>query len=159
MQVTTYILLVGSKRSVLRRQSRDRNRNIKRSVYCQYGQYGLTFRALALRQALSDEGPMLETLDYYWQYTDLFILVGVLCRKWETFGSHYQLLVQSDSSVINSSWQFSQISEFLMHQTMIENSSTDPFFAGAHCHNRFTGTPTNNNYENTHLILEEARGR
>ena len=25
------------KRSVLRRQSRDTNRNIKRSVYCQYG--------------------------------------------------------------------------------------------------------------------------
>ena len=35
--------------------------NIKRSVYCQYGQYSLTFRALALRQR---EGPMLETLDY-----------------------------------------------------------------------------------------------
>ena len=29
--------------------STDTNRNIKRSVYCQYGQYGLTFRALALR--------------------------------------------------------------------------------------------------------------
>ena len=27
----------SSKRSVLRRQSRDTNRNIKRSVYCQYG--------------------------------------------------------------------------------------------------------------------------
>ena len=26
-----------NKRSVLRRQSRDTNRNIKRSVYCQYG--------------------------------------------------------------------------------------------------------------------------
>ena len=35
------------KRSVLRRQSRDTNRNIKRSVYCQYCTY--------------------------WQYTDLFI--------------------------------------------------------------------------------------
>ena len=39
-----------NKRSVLRRQSRDTNRNIKRSVYCQYGWYSLTFRALALRQ-------------------------------------------------------------------------------------------------------------
>ena len=39
-----------NKRSVLRRQNRDRNRNIKRSVYCQYGEYGLTFRALSLRQ-------------------------------------------------------------------------------------------------------------
>ena len=28
---------VIDKRSVLRRQSRDTNRNIKRSVYCQYG--------------------------------------------------------------------------------------------------------------------------
>ena len=36
------------------------NRNIKRSVYCQYGYNSLTFRALALRQR---EGPMLETLD------------------------------------------------------------------------------------------------
>ena len=35
---------------MLRRQSRDTNRNIKRSVYCQYEQYSLTFRALALRQ-------------------------------------------------------------------------------------------------------------
>ena len=34
----------------LQRQSRDTNQNIKRSVYCQYGQYSLTFRALALRQ-------------------------------------------------------------------------------------------------------------
>ena len=34
---------------MLRRQSRDTNRNIKRSVYCQYV-YSLTFRALALRQ-------------------------------------------------------------------------------------------------------------
>ena len=39
-----------NKRSVLRRQSRDTNRNINRSVYCQYGQYSVTFRALALRQ-------------------------------------------------------------------------------------------------------------
>ena len=41
-------------------------RNTKGSVYCQYGQYGLTFRALALRRRdeCSDEGPMLETLDY-----------------------------------------------------------------------------------------------
>ena len=38
-------------------------RNIKRWVYCQYGQHGLTFRALALRQR-ENEGPMLETLDY-----------------------------------------------------------------------------------------------
>ena len=37
------------------------NRNIKRSVYCQYGQFSLTFPALALRQR---ERPMLETLDY-----------------------------------------------------------------------------------------------
>ena len=29
--------LDGNRRSVLRRQSRDTNRNIKRSVYCQYG--------------------------------------------------------------------------------------------------------------------------
>ena len=36
------------KRSVLRRQSRDTNRNIKRSVYCQYGQYSLTFGTLTL---------------------------------------------------------------------------------------------------------------
>ena len=49
-----------------------------RSAYCQYGWYGLTFRALALRQKetgpifvrekqddkLSDEGPMLETSDH-----------------------------------------------------------------------------------------------
>ena len=40
----------GYKRSVLRRQSRDANRNIKWSVYCQYGEYSLTFRALAVRQ-------------------------------------------------------------------------------------------------------------
>ena len=39
-----------NKRSVLRRQSRDTNRNIERSIYCQYGYYSLTFRALALRQ-------------------------------------------------------------------------------------------------------------
>ena len=70
-------------RSVLRRQSRDTNRNIKRSVYCQYGWYIPTFRALALRQrktfehwpsekkdqcfralALREKGPTLETLDY-----------------------------------------------------------------------------------------------
>ena len=41
---------------------------MKRSVYCQYGQYSLTFRAVALRQRetgpISDVGPMLETLDY-----------------------------------------------------------------------------------------------
>ena len=35
------------------------NRNKKRSVYCQYGLYSLTFRALALRQR-----PMLKTFDY-----------------------------------------------------------------------------------------------
>ena len=28
--------ITSNKRSVLRRQSRDTNRNIKRSVYCQY---------------------------------------------------------------------------------------------------------------------------
>ena len=33
----------------------DSNRNIKRQVYCQYGQYSLTFRALALRQ--KETGP------------------------------------------------------------------------------------------------------
>ena len=37
-------------------------------MYCQYGWYSPTFQALALRQRkkgfLSDEGPMLETLDY-----------------------------------------------------------------------------------------------
>ena len=38
------------KRSVLRRQSRDTNRNIKWLVYCQYGYYSLTFQAFALRQ-------------------------------------------------------------------------------------------------------------
>ena len=63
--VSTFI---EDKRSVLRRQSRNTNRNIKGSVYCQYGLYSLTFRALALRQRenpnLSDEWPMLETLDY-----------------------------------------------------------------------------------------------
>ena len=60
--------LLGIKRSVLRRQSRDTNRNIKRSVYCQYGEYSLTFRALTPSSErnlfLSDEGPMLETLDH-----------------------------------------------------------------------------------------------
>ena len=71
---------------MLRRQSRDTNRNIKWLVYCQYGQYSLTFRALALRQR--DEGPMLETLDFAirigrWQYTDLFIFrfVSLLCLR------------------------------------------------------------------------------
>ena len=29
---------------------RDTNRNIKMSVYCQYGEYGQTYRALALRE-------------------------------------------------------------------------------------------------------------
>ena len=59
-----------NKRSVLRRQSRDTNRNIKRLVYCQYGWYSLTFRALALvvwfffSLSLSDEESTLETLDY-----------------------------------------------------------------------------------------------
>ena len=48
----------------MRSQSRDTNRNIKRSMYCQYKLYGLTFRALALRHWPSDEGPMLETLDH-----------------------------------------------------------------------------------------------
>ena len=43
-------IYIYHKRSVLRRQSRDTNRNIKRSMNCQYGQYDLTFRALALHQ-------------------------------------------------------------------------------------------------------------
>ena len=43
-------MLKKHKRSVLRKQSRDTNRNIKRSVYCQYGFYSLMFRALALRE-------------------------------------------------------------------------------------------------------------
>ena len=51
MDYIPYIIYtILNKRSVLRRQSRDTNRNIKRSVYCQYGEYNLTFRALALRQ-------------------------------------------------------------------------------------------------------------
>ena len=33
----TKLAYANIKRSVLRRQSRDTNRNIKRSVYCQYG--------------------------------------------------------------------------------------------------------------------------
>ena len=45
-----HFTLISYKRSVLRRQSRDTNRNIKRSVHCKYGWYSLTFRALALRQ-------------------------------------------------------------------------------------------------------------
>ena len=50
-----------------RRQSRDTNRNIKRSLYCMpiLIVYSLTFRALSLRQREKpDEGPMTETLDY-----------------------------------------------------------------------------------------------
>ena len=50
------MLYILHKRSVRRRQSRDTNRNIKWSVYWQYGWHSLTFRALALRQR--------ETLDY-----------------------------------------------------------------------------------------------
>ena len=43
-------LSIYNKRVVVLRQSRVTNRNIKWSLYCQYGQYSLTFRALALRQ-------------------------------------------------------------------------------------------------------------
>ena len=56
-----------NKRSVLRRQSRDTNRNIKRSVYCQYGD-SIVQRFehwLFSREFLSDEArPTLETLDF-----------------------------------------------------------------------------------------------
>ena len=47
---------------MLRRQSRDTSRNIKGR--CTANTDSLTFRALALCRFLSDEGPMLETLDY-----------------------------------------------------------------------------------------------
>ena len=46
--VFTKSTYIHHKRSVLRRQSRERNRNTKRSVYCQYGKYSLTFPALTL---------------------------------------------------------------------------------------------------------------
>ena len=57
------------------------NRNITRLVYCQYGQYSLTFRALVL----SDEGQRSKRqtlLSVYRQYTaDLFVFrfVSLLC--------------------------------------------------------------------------------
>ena len=35
--ICTHMDIYVNKRSVLRRQSRDTNRNTKRSVYCQYG--------------------------------------------------------------------------------------------------------------------------
>ena len=71
----------------------DTNRNIKRSVYCHYGLYSLTFRALALRQRetgfsltkfLSDERANARNVRLYysyWQYTDLFIFrfLSLLC--------------------------------------------------------------------------------
>ena len=66
-----------NKRSVLRRQSRDRNRNIKWSVYIigsshLIGLFSFTWISLLYKftrffvyfRFLSDEGPMLETLDY-----------------------------------------------------------------------------------------------
>ena len=46
---------------VLRRQCRDTNQNIKRSVYCRYRKRSLTFRALALRQK---QRATLEMLDF-----------------------------------------------------------------------------------------------
>ena len=58
--------VTNNKRSMLRRQSRDTNRNMKRLVYCQYGKWSLTFRALPFVRERwpSDEGPTLETLDF-----------------------------------------------------------------------------------------------
>ena len=71
---------------MLRRQSRDTDRNIKRLVYCQYRQYSLTFRALALRQRETEKNNFYFSLTKgqrlkrqtihapYWQYTyNLFI--------------------------------------------------------------------------------------
>ena len=52
---------------------------MKRLVYCQYGQYGLTFRALALRQRETE--PTLETLNFiylYRQYTNVYYMCTVL---------------------------------------------------------------------------------
>ena len=66
--------------------------SIKWSVYCQYGQYSLTFRALALRQRETGENRFSltkgqcskrQTYYPYWQYTDHFIFrfVSLLCLR------------------------------------------------------------------------------
>ena len=57
-------------------------------VYCQHGQYSLTFRALALRQR--ETGPMLEMLDYTIRFVStptFFIYMSDLLR----FSSFLQL--------------------------------------------------------------------
>ena len=43
-----------------------------KSVYCQYGQYSLTFRALALCQTKTNASRNVRLYYPYWQYTDLF---------------------------------------------------------------------------------------
>ena len=50
--------------------------NIKKSVYCQYGQYSLTFQALALRQRETEN--KMKTMFYF-----LFVsaLTKVQCSK------------------------------------------------------------------------------
>ena len=67
------------------RENKCTNRNIKRSVYYQYGYHSLTFRALALQQResgfLSDEGPNLETLDYTF---DLYL--------YSAYAAHYTFI-------------------------------------------------------------------
>ena len=83
----------GKKRNMLwnyrelGKQEGNTNRNIKRSVYCQYGQYSLTFRALALRQRETENkwanARNVRPYYPYWQYTDLFIFrfVSLLCLR------------------------------------------------------------------------------
>ena len=93
------------KRSVLRRQCRDTNRNIKRSVYCQYGYYSLTFRALAREKTGGRANARNVRLYYpYWQYTDLFMLRFLLyicvCLYIHIHVSNYKKLINTFSFLL-----------------------------------------------------------
>ena len=94
------------------------NRNIKRLLYCQYGLYSLTFRALALCQretetVLSDEGPTLKTLDYtvsirigstQTKYKNISICISALPTQHTTFFYHgLKLLSHFNQSLL---WDF-----------------------------------------------------
>ena len=114
------------RRSVLRRQSRERNRNIKWSVYCQYGQYGFIF-CFSLTK-----GQCSKTLDHTIRigstptilYFDLYIYID--CIKYIDIIIIYQLSILSSLVPANSSMAFFNRS----------NGPSDFSFASLNCPNK-----------------------
>ena len=106
------------------------NRNIKWSVYCQYGQYSLTFRALALRQRETDEGPMLETLDYTIRIGSTPTILYFDLYLYSAYAAHYVCFKTVRKDTIRPSKRLRCFVHLLPLETMRDTtiSSTVHFF-------------------------------